>query len=330
MDGNDMYIFGGYQSPPLEMQVQNKVGAESDFYLNDLWKYNFITGEWIELVVIGPAKPQFMIGGRADFVEGVFLLWGGYSQNIYSQALWRYNTSRSIWMEHKVHWSITDIPDPRSAGGFVYFPAKKYALMFGGEGAIPEDHTTNPLNLYSDIWKFDLRACVGNCSFRGTCDFGYCTCNQGFWGDDCQYEMCPGSSCVVNPYTQRPVCTHCNEQGTCSFGTCRCDPGWTGPSCTDIFCPGNCNNRGVCSPSAEPHPVTGKAYSKCECDPDYRGEACEIADCKVPDCSGHGTCNTYNGTCACDSLLEKVYVGFDCSQEVPLYAVPEYGVVVVS
>jgi hypothetical protein len=71
--------------------------------------------------------------------------------------------------------------------------------------------------------------CPGHppCSFHGTCDgkTGKCTCNAGYFGEDCSQYKCPG-----NP--------ECNGKGVCvttiSPPVCNCNPSWKGLACDGI------------------------------------------------------------------------------------------------
>ena len=97
------------------------------------------------------------------------------------------------------------------------------------------------------------------------------SCDQGFYGDYCQYfNDCPSNDV-------------CGSNGTCLDGqssySCRCDPGFTGENCelilqTEFTCdPGeNCD--------AQNHALTTTAS---QCDPGYTGAQCTI---NIDDCVG--------------------------------------------
>jgi hypothetical protein len=64
--------------------------------------------------------------------------------------------------------------------------------------------------------------CPNSCSNNGVCNrlTGVCTCNEGFYGDDCslQYLVCP---------------LNCSNNGICNrlTGVCTCNPGYFGFDC---------------------------------------------------------------------------------------------------
>ena len=63
--------------------------------------------------------------------------------------------------------------------------------------------------------------CETDCIFGSQLDDGNCTCNYGYWGQDCAFD-CPGGH--VSP---------CNNNGRClTDGTCKCLPNWRGDDCS--------------------------------------------------------------------------------------------------
>jgi len=62
-------------------------------------------------------------------------------------------------------------------------------------------------------------ACPNNCSSHGTCENGFCVCDNNYVGNDCsQLRGCPND---------------CSGHGTCqSNGVCTCDSGYVGTSCS--------------------------------------------------------------------------------------------------
>ena len=96
-----------------------------------------------------------------------------------------------------------------------------------------------------------------------------CQCNDGYVGDDCQYE------CSV---------ATCGGHGTCrENGQCLCDEGRVGYHC-EHTCDRNttCSGHGECG-----------LCGTCICDPCYHGPDCSLM------CSGFGECVA--GSCVCDA-----------------------------
>ncbi|KAJ4462339.1 putative tenascin precursor [Paratrimastix pyriformis] len=155
----------------------------------------------------------------------------------------------------------------------------------------------------------------GECIQTGTS--AYCKCKDGYKGDSCGTEVCPGAcnghgtcnmqtgKCSCNPYYVLSDCSryeasgcyhNCTsaDQGTCvqtgSTFACQCQAGWGGPSedCSGIICPHNCHH-GTCV-------MTSTSAGKCDCQDSFTG-----IECTVSDCNGHGTWNEAAGKCDCQS-----------------------------
>ena len=54
----------------------------------------------------------------------------------------------------------------------------------------------------------DIDRCPNNCSRHGSCYYGYCFCDEGFYGVDCSNVSCPGDYCYYHPDTHEQV-SHC-------------------------------------------------------------------------------------------------------------------------
>ena len=151
--------------------------------------------------------------------------------------------------------------------------------------------------------------CQLECSGRGTCVDGSCSCNFdnniGWQGEHCELDGCPG------------INGNCNSNGLCNTNTrqCECDPLWTGDDCGTPNCVGTppCSGHGSCDGYHVPRQCNcysdwaGKACeipckhginygnsSGCICEPCYSGVGCDQL------CSEHGPC--INGLCVCDEL----------------------------
>ena len=103
-----------------------------------------------------------------------------------------------------------------------------------------------------------------------TLNFSYqVLCDQGFYGDYCQYfNDCPSDDV-------------CRSNGTCLDGqssySCQCDPGFTGENCELIL-----QTEFTCDPGenydAQNHAL---ATTASQCDPGYTGAQCTI---NIDDC----------------------------------------------
>ncbi|XP_043247283.1 teneurin-m-like isoform X2 [Amphibalanus amphitrite] len=147
-----------------------------------------------------------------------------------------------------------------------------------------DGEATVPVQLAVQTGEPDTLRCPSNCSGRGSCRRGECTCRPGYTGPDCATSVCP---------------VLCSNHGSYSGGRCHCVDGWKGAECdlpaTDCVI-ADCHRHGVCR------------LGRCECAPGWKGEFCQTADCADPTCSGHGVCT--EGVCVCLAG----WVGSACQQ----------------
>jgi len=136
-----------------------------------------------------------------------------------------------------------------------------------------------------------------DCSNRGKCENGKCSCQVGYGGEACEKRICPG---VDQP---------CSGHGECNevTGKCFCKLPWEGRLCNVS----NCYNNGIWKAN----------LSKCICLNGYTGKMCELKSCaRYPtsefECSDHGICNHTTGTCECN----VGYTGINC--EAPFSLLP--------
>ena len=143
------------------------------------------------------------------------------------------------------------------------------ALVVYGGAAGPEDCAGG---VCGDAWVLNIsgpESCPEPCSAHGTCEFGFCLCDQGFLGPQCADKACPNSQCVHDYANHIFDCRFCAGHGTCAAnGTCVCDKGWRGEDCSILHCPGGCSGHGSC-----------KLGGRCDCDPGFGGEDCFLAFC---------------------------------------------------
>lgn len=183
----------------------------------------------------------------------------------------------------------------------MYVDAFQKLLAFGGMGFEDEQLLQSAATFSSaplgDLWAYDLRDCVKNCSLHGECLAGNCRCDDGYYGVDCSNSSCPGSYCFYNDAEQAQVCEHCcfsgfdhstgndsfldnveklacaednlhYSNGVCDgFGACICRSGFVGPDCSIRDCAHNCSGHGYCS---EEFP-----NARCMCDDGWFGQYCD-------------------------------------------------------
>jgi hypothetical protein len=84
-------------------------------------------------------------------------------------------------------------------------------MVYGGRGPGREEPdsltSTYGTKILRDFWQFSVHNCVNNCSNHGFCSYGYCTCEDGFYGFDCSNSSCPGDYCYYDEYTHEQAST---------------------------------------------------------------------------------------------------------------------------
>jgi hypothetical protein len=146
------------------------------------------------------------------------------------------------------------------------------------------------------------------------CEFNFCVCDPGFWGDDCSLLACPGAACAFDYAAHVLRCEQCGAGGACdgASGACACVFPASGPACDKAACLNDCSGNGVCDQDA-PDAITGYGLCNCTKGADgvtdvYEGADCSVAVCPFNDsngaqrdpaapCSGAGTC--VRGACVC-------------------------------
>ncbi|CAL4140762.1 unnamed protein product, partial [Meganyctiphanes norvegica] len=162
------------------------------------------------------------------------------------------------------------------------------------------------------------------CNGQGTFMCGVCSCDEGFFGRNCECgSNTPwGTAGVFNTSSCRAPGAQatCSGRGTCSCGECKCeerpnpDEEIEGKfcQCTNFLC--DRHNGLLCA-----GPDHGKCVcNECECEPGWTGPACNCEDsqenCINPDngdeCSGQGKCEC--NKCKCFETVEGRYSGKWC------------------
>jgi len=172
--GDDLWLFGGYGTD----------STSSPGWLNDLWKYNSVSGQWawvdgsdtfgqmanygIKGVAAGDNVPGARTGAYA-WTEGLNLwLFGGYGYNATTMGrlndLWKYDTSTGLWTwvsgsdavaevptyGLKGTPSSTNVPGGRDQG--LAWSQGDNLWLFGGYG-VARDTGAGRLN---DLWKYNI------------------------------------------------------------------------------------------------------------------------------------------------------------------------------
>ena len=194
-----------------------------------------------------------------------------------------------------------------------------------GNGACTQNGTCTCYNNYDGDACDDLIDCSG----RGVRKCGFCSCEDGFVGDECEIDVCEDSR-IYDPSHPKDhrLAEVCSGKGVCTTARgCVCNSG-AGRNCSLVAtCPDDCNGHGMCKGQNGLQNDPGT----CMCDrhiivdspfttPKYSGVACEKPLCPgvrqmgtaTATCSGKGVCNG-NARCDCfDVTGEGVYTGEDC------------------
>lgn len=152
------------------------------------------------------------------------------------------------------------------------------------------------------VWFLNFTHCPSNCSNHGFCEYGSCYCNDGFFGEFCEYLLCPGSFCIYDDeFFSLAQCIFCSGYGSCDNGTCKCFGNYTGNDCSSLGCQNNCNERGGC--------ISMYPISQCDCYGKYGGDSCNVIFCLNSCNDPNGVCDLTTGACKCVTG----YYGIDCS-----------------
>jgi len=153
------------------------------------------------------------------------------------------------------------------------------------------------------------------CSGKGLCLNGQCSCINGFEGQDCSARKAVPAGNADAPFQVCGADGACSGHGACERGVCHCSEGFGGDLCEVASCPKDCSGNGLCM------------NGLCTCNVGFEGQDCSsvigmdaaaaaMAAGGMPvsltgmcanDCSKHGQCA--DGTCQCWAN----YTGTDCS-----------------
>ena len=340
-------------------------GYGNNHFMNDVWYFDLRTRKWVEKKTFAHAiyPQECSQGGKVSaFPTKGTPVDGDFGRASYHFAVTYGRNQRPGWdgCRHRAD-GRTDVPDrllweqplQRAGHAAVYSETYEMMLIFGGRGYSQEEvkalDITHGSVAKGDFWRYRLHECPHDCSGHGECRYGFCYCDNGYYGLDCSNISCPGDYCWYDPSTHLQVCEHCCsaphvhydgepylpniertqcnskvsgfKHGICDgFGTCLCQPPFTGLDCSIKGCVNNCSYHGYCS---EEYPV-----SRCICNPGYTGTDCSVKLC-LNNCSyPNGHCDLTTGRCTCNLLFHpynrtlpwRRYQGMDCSYIIPFAA----------
>ncbi|KAM8855846.1 integrin beta-like protein 1 isoform 2-T2 [Spinachia spinachia] len=149
---------------------------------------------------------------------------------------------------------------------------------------------------------------------RGYCDCGTCECDEGWFGEACQFQKeCELSGKKSKELCRNPQGVVCSNRGTCHCGSCMCDNKDSGGLVTGRFC--ECDDSECLDEeTGEVCGGHGQCYcGNCYCAAGWHGDKCEFQcdispweskrKCTSPDgkiCSNRGTCVC--GECNCHDV----------------------------
>ncbi|KAB0344794.1 hypothetical protein FD754_021720 [Muntiacus muntjak] len=159
-----------------------------------------------------------------------------------------------------------------------------------------------------------MTAKIKTAKCHGKCDCGRCKCDEGWFGDACQYP----TNCDLTKKKSNQMCKNsqdiiCSNAGTCHCGRCKCDNSDGNGLVYGKFC--ECDDRECIDDETEEicggH---GKCYcGNCYCQAGWHGDKCEFQcditpweskrRCTSPDgkvCSNRGICVC--GECSCHDV----------------------------
>ncbi len=320
-DSEYLLLFGGL--------TYNTSGTHNiQYLLNDIWVYNITNNLWLEIFPKGD-NPSSRYGHQIlPLEEDLFILYGGISSNIFNNDLWLFKYWQNIWIQVNKE-KINLFPETSNIEKWPY-PTGYFSMSKFNEGIIINGgliwkqknveyisyenyrDEEEPLlqsylfNTLENLYLIYFNNCGNNCNENGKCHYGFCVCDENFWGDICKNKLCPKSlNFFEDDFHIKQECIYCSGNGQClENGKCLCDEGFTGDDCSIAECLNNCSGEqyGKC--------VIKKPVSQCECNQELKrgGDDCSLIFC-LNNCGDQGICNRNIGECVCP----KNYYGIDCS-----------------
>lgn len=137
-----------------------------------------------------------------------------------------------------------------------------------------------------------------------------CSCNEGFYGEVCEHQMCNGIGHIMYMAGADGVCSN---RGDCAShsGTCTCHDGFYHSeklACEFKHCPASKN--GDIDEKCSGHGTCDTLRGMCQCAYGWNGPACEYKSCASSNgvlyehtspnvCDGRGVCSPDSGSCSC-------------------------------
>ena len=317
-----LLLFGGLSyNTSKEYNIQ--------YLLNDLWVYNITSNLWLEIFPKGE-KPTYLYGHQLITLEqDLFILYGGIRSDAFNNDLWLFKYWENIWIQiNKETINLNDKNEsntekwPYPTGYFTMLKFSTGIIIYGGliwkhknvEYISYKNYTDEeePLlksylfNTLENLFLLKFNKCKNDCNKNGNCHFGFCVCDENFWGVECQSQLCPGGiNFFEDDFHIKQESIYCSGNGQClENGECLCEEGFTGEDCSIAECLNNCSGEkyGKC--------VIKKPVSQCECNQELKrgGDDCSLIFC-LNNCGNEGICNRSLGECNCP----KNYYGIDCS-----------------
>jgi hypothetical protein len=108
--------------------------------LNDHWRFSVATRRWETLptATLG-AGPVKLMEHSSALVGDIIVFMGGYENNKYHDEIFRYNTTSTLWTQHRLHFTMESRPAPRATASLTYFEDTKKLLLFGGWGSVSSE-----------------------------------------------------------------------------------------------------------------------------------------------------------------------------------------------
>ncbi|MEM4385856.1 MAG: kelch repeat-containing protein [Candidatus Anstonellales archaeon] len=127
---NKIYVFGGYGGEYSSPAT----------HLNDLIEFDIFNNKWKIINTTGSPSPR--MAHSAVVVGDNMYIFGGYNGSNFSNELWKYNFTSSVWTKLN---PTGNLPPPRSE----HISFVKDGDIYIGFGM--KDHT-----FYTDLWKYDI------------------------------------------------------------------------------------------------------------------------------------------------------------------------------
>lgn len=224
-----MLIHGGYVGPK---------------YRDDMWELNTTTYSWIKVSyehrnqLIFDPKPVPRAGHSMTVTGNGILFFGGFSTRCEDVDQGSDVSANPICIPKE----IDQVPMPfvKDENGdsltepheFSWSEPDPWVQARLQEGEIEPSHDSWINIFFAETWLFMHEECPESCHGQGTCNLGFCLCDQsngaGRWGYHCGYEMCHNSTCRWNYTRQTELCMHCHHHGFCNghTGRCHCNPAY--------------------------------------------------------------------------------------------------------